>query len=168
VSLAKFSWVLPWADSRLVCTETLLQRCDGVKRDFRSASLTRATYFSLLFVTKTLVANQRTIQLALHLTPAFILETVAAAKQFLAPGHDVMPKDEDGRRRLRTAVKKFPDWPMDRVQNALAQLNAMDEGELSKKALESLPTIHAATPFIDKSRKQEPPVTSPLKEVRLR
>jgi hypothetical protein len=40
-------------------------------------------------------------------------------------------------------IHDFLNWPPDRIKNALAQLHAIEEGELSKKAVETLPTIHA-------------------------
>jgi hypothetical protein len=82
---------------------------------------------------------------AYNLTPAFILETVAAAKGFLETnGGNVTAKDNP-RNRLEVKVAAFLAWPTERVKHALAQLHAIEDGELSKKAVESLPTIHAAT-----------------------
>lgn len=75
---------------------------------------------------------------AYNLTPAFILETVAAARKFLASGNNVITEDEQGRKRLQKAVSDFLDWPVIRVQQALAQLHAIEDGQLSKKAVESL------------------------------
>src|SRR6185437_6660045 len=83
---------------------------------------------------------------AYNLTPAFILETVAAAKGFLEGNgtktvHNVMDK----RRGLGPQISDFLAWPVMRIETALAQLHAIEEGKLSKQAVEELPTIHAAT-----------------------
>jgi len=80
---------------------------------------------------------------AYNLTPAFILETVAAARGFLKSRNNVITKDEEGYRRFQKEVSDFLAWPIIRVQQALAQLSAIEDGELSKKAVESLPTIRA-------------------------
>jgi hypothetical protein len=82
---------------------------------------------------------------AYNLTPAFILETVAAARGFLEQnGRNVTPTDNP-RNELDVKIAAFLAWPIVRVQQALAQLSAIEDGDLSKKAIESLPTIHAAT-----------------------
>jgi hypothetical protein len=81
---------------------------------------------------------------AYNLTPAFILETVAAAKAFINRRNNVITEDSEGYRRLQKSVSDFLEWPIIRVQQALAQLSAIEDGELSKKAVESLPTIYAA------------------------
>ena len=84
---------------------------------------------------------------AYNLTPAFILETVAAAASFIGKQNSAAAGDVTRRHEpiLAPRVSSFLAWPQERVKYALAQLNAIEEGELSKKAVESLPTIHAAT-----------------------
>lgn len=42
-------------------------------------------------------------------------------------------------------IAAFLAWPAERVKQALSQLNAIESGELSKKAVEILPTIHAVS-----------------------
>lgn len=84
---------------------------------------------------------------AYNLTPGFILETVAAARDFVSKG-DVTPTSKHsptGGADLDLRISKFLAWPRERVKYALAQLHAIDDGELSKQAVEELPTIHAAT-----------------------
>jgi len=84
---------------------------------------------------------------AYNLTPAFILETVAAAREFITTSgkSNVAPSSRTKGPDLDEKIASFLAWPPKRVKNALAQLHAIEEGELSKKAVESLPTIHAAT-----------------------
>lgn len=85
---------------------------------------------------------------AYNLTPAFILETVAAAKGFLVSRGDMALASKKSPTKgidLDVAISKFLAWPEKRVKDSLAQLNAIESGELSKKAVETLPTIHAAT-----------------------
>jgi hypothetical protein len=89
---------------------------------------------------------------AYNLTPAFILETVAAARGFLARNVGNVTK-VPGQYGDHVRIAGFLAWPQERVKHALAQLHAIEQGELSKKAVESLPTIHAATTF-DHSRSQ--------------
>jgi hypothetical protein len=84
---------------------------------------------------------------AYNLTPAFILETVAAAKAFIlrsASKRKVTPTSPTGGPNLKNEISDFLNWKVIRVEQALAQLSAIEDGELSKKAVESLPTIHAA------------------------
>src|SRR5579872_801164 len=81
---------------------------------------------------------------AYNLTPAFILETVAASRGFLAKNLGNVTKIA-GQYGNHVRIAAFLARPTERVKRALAQLNAIDSGELSKKAVETLPTIHAAT-----------------------
>jgi hypothetical protein len=82
---------------------------------------------------------------AYNLSPAFILETVAAARKFVCDSQNVRYVTDTERRGLAPKIGKFLDWPTLRVEKALATLSAIEDGDLSKKAVESLPTIHAAT-----------------------
>jgi hypothetical protein len=82
---------------------------------------------------------------AYNLTPAFILETVAAARGFVCDSQNVPNATDADRRGIAPKVAKFLDWPTMRVENALAQLSAIEGGELSKQAVESLPTIQGPT-----------------------
>jgi hypothetical protein len=74
---------------------------------------------------------------AYNLTPAFILETVAAAKAFVSKnlGNATKVPGEWGD---HIRIASFLAWPPERVKNALAQLGAIEGGELSKKAVEIL------------------------------
>jgi len=47
------------------------------------------------------------------------------------------------------------DWNPDRIKVALAQLSAIDDGKVSRKAVETLPTIHAATTLAREVKKAE-------------
>jgi hypothetical protein len=80
---------------------------------------------------------------AYNLTPAFILETVAAAKGFIEKNLGNVTKVA-GQRGDHVRIAAFLVWPQERVKHALTQFSAIEQGELSKKAVESLPTIHAA------------------------
>jgi len=76
--------------------------------------------------------------------PAFVLETVSAAKVFITrgkPGGTGAP----GEGRIQRAVADFLNWPVHRVKDALAQLAAIERNELSKEAIEALPSQKAAT-----------------------
>jgi hypothetical protein len=75
------------------------------------------------------------------------LETVAAARGFVLQSQNVRNVTDIERCGIAPKISKFLDWPVVRVENALAQLNAIESGELSKKAVETLPTINAATTF---------------------
>ena len=78
---------------------------------------------------------------AYNITPSFILETVQAAKGFI-------PQQGTGRARapakLKSKISELLAWPIKRVEDALAQLAAIDRNELSRKAIEKLPSQRAA------------------------
>jgi len=78
---------------------------------------------------------------AYNLTPAFILETVASAKFFVANALEKYSRNVTGSRhasKIAVAIKGLLDWPIERIEHALAQLSAIEEGDLSKKAVESV------------------------------
>ena len=91
---------------------------------------------------------------AYNLRPAFILETVLAAKSFIPKRKNVRGTTDIGRRRgLGPRIAEFLRWPVERVESALAQLAAIDHRKLSKEALESLPSAEAATTLHDQVKK---------------
>jgi len=100
---------------------------------------------------------------AYNLSPGFILETVDAAKGFITkgkPGANV----STGKSKTHFRVAKFLDWPAARVKDALAQLAAIEGKELSREAVEALPTQHAATTLhreVQKAKKQGAPISRP-------
>ena len=82
---------------------------------------------------------------AYNITPAFILETVGAAKLVVEIRLDAaasrrnlcFPKESP----LAHEIHEFLDWPSDRVRESLAQLNAIEDKDktLSRDAVEMLP-----------------------------
>ena len=82
-------------------------------------------------------------------TPGFILEVVSATKSFISirynsPALGGAKTCKSGETTLCHRIHTQIDWPVHRVEDALAQLNAIEEGGLSRKAIESLPSQHAA------------------------
>jgi hypothetical protein len=93
---------------------------------------------------------------AYNLSPAFILETVAAAKGFIQQSNaNVSATSPTKGPNLEVKIASFLAWSTIRVRSALAQLTSIEDGQLSKKAVESLPTIHAATVLHRQVRKAE-------------
>ena len=87
---------------------------------------------------------------AYNLTPAFTLETVAAAAQFIQTNPGVtLPPDENGIRQA-VPIAAFLAWPTGRVKHALAQ-HAIEEGHLSKKTVESLRRLTLGPRLLDRS-----------------
>lgn len=71
----------------------------------------------------------------------FALVSLRAAKRFdEASKRNVTPssKSPTGGPDLDFRISKFLDWPKERVSQALAQLSAIEDGELSKKAVKNL------------------------------
>lgn len=83
---------------------------------------------------------------AYNLTPASILKTVEVAREFVEKNLSNVTKVR-GEWGLHAKIASFLAWPQERVSQALAQLHAFEDKEvpLSRKAVETLPTIHAAT-----------------------
>lgn len=88
---------------------------------------------------------------AYDLSPAFILETVEAAKDFVERNPDRFPVNVHRKRRdespLARIIAELLGWPYTRVKEALAQLRAVEREEVSNDALRLLPTAHAAAVF---------------------
>ena len=81
---------------------------------------------------------------AYNMSPGFILETVGAARKFV--GRRVSGRTgTPGSHKFNKELAKFLDWPAERVGQALAQLVAIDAEDLSRQAVELLPTQKAAT-----------------------
>jgi len=84
--------------------------------------------------------------------PAFVLETVSAAKSFVenrsksATGGGKLCHSKEGREPH--AIHTFLAWPRRRVQDALVQLAAIERKELSKEAIEALASQSAATALL--------------------
>ncbi len=71
---------------------------------------------------------------AYTITPAFILETVQAAKGFISESVPVVTgrHGTNAENHLQVQISKFLDWPRTRVKDALAQLNAIEWKEDNK------------------------------------
>jgi hypothetical protein len=87
---------------------------------------------------------------AYNLTPAFILETVEVAREFVAKsysGNVTRIKGPTGAASLAPQIAAFLAWPQERVKHALAQLAAFEPDEetkeptLSREAVKQLPTL---------------------------
>ena len=83
---------------------------------------------------------------AYAVTPAFILETVLAAKLMISQQKAVGPGAREDS-WLRTRIASLLGWPSQRIKGALAELSMIDAGDLSKKALIKLPHARATRAF---------------------
>ena len=103
---------------------------------------------------------------AYNLVPSFILETVLAAKSFLSnkpdsmTGHGKLCHSHETKEAHR--IHTFLSWPRTRVEDALAQLAAIDRKELSQEAVRTVPTVKAASTLqreVKKARNAERPMS---------
>ncbi|MCD4697868.1 MAG: hypothetical protein K8S16_16705 [Bacteroidales bacterium] len=70
---------------------------------------------------------------------AVIDETVRAVKRFLNAGIE--------KHIGSTEICNFLGWGINRVNNSLSRINAIESGAADKKAVETIPTAKAATAF---------------------
>jgi hypothetical protein len=104
--------------------------------------------------------------------PAVIYETVRVAKKFLKEHPDFSPraeKYEGGYSKAALSIAKFLGWPEKRVYQALEHLGLIDQGILSKKAVEKMPTLGAARDLVDsvKGFKESGITVTPVQQERV-
>jgi len=94
--------------------------------------------------------------------PGFILETVQTAKVLELKKHRPGNGPVPGEKRLANRISTFLDWPVHRVQAALAELTMIDNKELSHQAVIKLPRMEVAETFhreVKKAQRRNRPIS---------
>ena len=102
---------------------------------------------------------------AYNLRPGFILETVEAAKAFIL--NEKVGRSATTAERFHITVARFLGWSPVRIDRALSQLSAIEKGDLSRKAIETLPHAEAAIALsraVKKARMAGRPITKKKQE----
>ncbi|MHB8655003.1 MAG: ParB/RepB/Spo0J family partition protein [Terriglobia bacterium] len=96
---------------------------------------------------------------AYNLSPGFILETVEAAQKFT--------RKQKGQ-PAKAVIAKFLGWPLERVNQALAQLGAIEREELSREAVKKLRTQREAIALhstVQKAKKNNQKIPHQAQEI---